>query len=578
MIVLLSSKRRLVQGFLAAMLAGSSFLMPVARLAQPVAAQGATASDGVLAVVGATTAPFYAAPAGEVLSTLPTGAVVTAIGRTADSEWVQIISEQGDTGWVEAAAIVAFGLNRLPVTDGATTAPAGADTAAPTPAGIATATAPAATATATVVPPTATPTATPTQTPAPTATPVPPTATPAPTPTAARPATASNSAATAKSILAIVGGAGTDLLAAPDGEKVKSLGIADALTVTGRNEATDWLYATTADGDIGWVPAKSVVAFGVESLPVVGGVAADAAASATETAAPSDAATAPAPSEEATAATPEEPAAASGATAANAIMATVTLTDARLNIRSGPDASFRVVGKAKPGEELAATGRTSAGDWVRVERSDLPGGTGWVATEFLSFDAPVDSLPVVADAVQEHQTPRPLRLPSAPPRRRLPATAARCSACPRRRRSRPTHPRPHCLPRWRPKRSPWPIRLAIKARPVPDLSGRIAFQDGRNNIYIYDLESGAVRWLTNGFEPDISRDGSKVTFVRGGGVENGIWTVNIDGSDPRLVYGGGEIMRSPKWSPDGTVDCLQPQFGVVQVLGPATLPGLRLVP
>jgi Tol biopolymer transport system component len=92
---------------------------------------------------------------------------------------------------------------------------------------------------------------------------------------------------------------------------------------------------------------------------------------------------------------------------------------------------------------------------------------------------------------------------------------------------------------------------AIKAQAVPGLSGRIVFQDGRNNIYVYDLASGNVTWLTNGYDPDVSRDGAKVTFVRGGGSDNGVWSINMDGSDAKMVYGSGDIIRSPKWSPDG---------------------------
>jgi Tol biopolymer transport system component len=91
---------------------------------------------------------------------------------------------------------------------------------------------------------------------------------------------------------------------------------------------------------------------------------------------------------------------------------------------------------------------------------------------------------------------------------------------------------------------------AVAARPA-GLEGKIVFQDGRNNIYVYNLQTGAVNWLTHGFDPDVTRDGQRVTFMRGGGNVNGIWTINIDGSNERRIQGGGEIMRGPKWSPDG---------------------------
>ena len=83
------------------------------------------------------------------------------------------------------------------------------------------------------------------------------------------------------------------------------------------------------------------------------------------------------------------------------------------------------------------------------------------------------------------------------------------------------------------------------------LSGNLAFQDGRNNIYIYNLDTGEARFLTNGYDPAISPDGTQVAFNRGGGDDNGIYTINLDGSEETKIWGEGEILRSPKWSPDG---------------------------
>ena len=42
--------------------------------------------------------------------------VHTAIGRSADNAWVQLVSADGDTGWVSANAVmVTGGLNALPI-------------------------------------------------------------------------------------------------------------------------------------------------------------------------------------------------------------------------------------------------------------------------------------------------------------------------------------------------------------------------------------------------------------------------------------------------------------------------------
>ena len=56
--------------------------------------------------------------------------------------------------------------------------------------------------------------------------------------------------------------------------------------------------------------------------------------------------------------------------------------------------------------------------------------------------------------------------------------------------------------------------------------------------------------LTHGFEPAISRDGSKVAFTRYGSTP-GIYAINSDGSNERTVFGERVALTSPKWSPDG---------------------------
>jgi len=150
-----------------------------AQLSAPSIAQAQSA--GRLAVVGAQGADVYDAPDGTVVESLTAGATLTAVGRTADSLWVVVETDDQTSGWVETQRIVIFGTDQLPVMletpaqSPTATQPADA-TIADTPAATAAATK-AATKAATAVPPTPTlapPTATPTSLP-PTPTPVPPT-------------------------------------------------------------------------------------------------------------------------------------------------------------------------------------------------------------------------------------------------------------------------------------------------------------------------------------------------------------------------------------------------------------------
>ncbi|MEZ4682579.1 MAG: hypothetical protein R2932_51065 [Caldilineaceae bacterium] len=48
----------------------------------------------------------------------------------------------------------------------------------------------------------------------------------------------------------------------------------------------------------------------------------------------------------------------------------------------------------------------------------------------------------------------------------------------------------------------------------------------------------------------MSPDGTQVAFTRGGG-ENGIYLIQVDGSNEHKIFGERELLRSPKWSPDG---------------------------
>ncbi|MFN8470506.1 MAG: SH3 domain-containing protein, partial [Caldilineaceae bacterium] len=399
---------------LAAVLVAALLITPSAVGPQVVQAQEAPQGRGQMAVVGASGAALYSAPQGDVLGTLPLGTVLTATSRTADSTWIEVTTTEGDSGWVKRNDVVAFGLDKLPVSDSgsdtgsaapaattaATAAPAKAATAATAPTATKAPSTPttAPTATATAVPPTATP--------EPTATPVPPTPTTEPTvaptavlteaPTRVPASGTSSSAGTARSLVAVVGGAGAELYDVPNGQKLQDLPMASTLTAALRNPAGDWVFVTTSDGASGWTPVAGLVAFGLDQLPVldVSGEAATAPIANGTGAGVTETVTGTVPvtvteamaeaTAESTAATPEN--AAESATPVQGVPALVTITEQRLNIRSGPSSEYRILGKAQPGEELTATARTPDSQWVQVARADLRDGLGWVAAEYLKVE------------------------------------------------------------------------------------------------------------------------------------------------------------------------------------------------
>lgn len=502
-----------------ALLGPGGFAMTPAAYAQQ--------TDGVLAVVNVADAPLLAAPGGARVGALALGSVVTAVRRTADGQMVEVVTEAGASGWVSSTSLVAFGLDGLPAV-GAADQSAGATATQPA---VAAPTATNAPATATPAP---SPTATQTPTPAPTATPLPtatPTALPSPTPLPTVAAAAAGASSAGQ--LAVVGMGGTTLYDAPDGAAVAQLAPADTLTVIARDATGAWLYATHASGDKGWTTAADLVVFGVDSLPVLG--AAPAASPAEE--APAE--EAPADATPAGAATAPPPAATVAAPPARADVAPgqaaaqVNAEGVRLNVRSGPGASYRVVGKAADGETLAAVGRNDTGNWVRVARADLPGGEGWVAAAYVVLDQPIDLLPVVAaDAAPAATASAPAATAPAPA-----ATVASAAVD---------------TPTRTPAALATPTRAATPtARTSPTgLSGKLAFMDGLGGIFLYEFATGAVRRLTSGYDPELSPDGRQVVFTRGGN-DNNIYVINVDGSGEREVFGDGEVLRAPKWRPDG---------------------------
>src|SRR5690606_34874934 len=96
-----------------------------------------------------------------------------------------------------------------------------------------------------------------------------------------------------------------------------------------------------------------------------------------------------------------------------------------------------------------------------------------------------------------------------------------------------------------------PQTAALSGAAASDLHGTLVIQSSPGGmIHGYSLDKGTLWPLTRGFDPAISPDGQTVAFVRDGG-ENGIYLIEIDGSNEQLIFSGRERLSAPKWSPDG---------------------------
>jgi hypothetical protein len=530
---------------------GARDVARAAPLAPPVEQAAGAAILGVVNRVGAQV--LSAPEGGDAVAALDLGTIVNALGRSADNQWVVVTTNDGATGWMAAADLVIFGLEDLPVMLGEG-AEGGAEQAAPTvpaaPAQLPTPTPRPPTPTPTPVPPT--PTFTPTFTPVPptptfTATPVPPTATPPPTRAVAteRPAAtrASSSVGTpgrsGASIVAVVGAQGAPLYASPGGETLRTLPVGTALNADARSADGAYLRVRANGGATGWVDAARVVAFNAQSLPVADGSApapeagaAPAIESVTTPTRAAPAAATAAPVEEAAAVTATMGVTTTADGAAprptprddGRPRAVVQMTGLRLNVRAEPSTDATIITKALPREEFIVLGRNAAGDWVQIELPESEGGAGWVAADYVTTSVPLGDLPVVGSAGTGEV-------------RAAPAAGATSSAA----AVVPSLALPTATPA---------TRAAARTAPT-GLDGVLAFQDGRNNIYTYNLGTGELRWLTNGYDPAVSPDGTEIAFTRGDGHNNGIYRINLDGSGEQKVFGEGQLLRSPKWNPAG---------------------------
>lgn len=527
---------------------------------QSVAYAQSSADAGRLAVVGAQGADLYESPDGTVMETLRAGATLTAVGRTADSLWVVVITDADQSGWVETQAIVIFGTTQLPVmleTDVATPAATVAMTGTMTTT-VATGATVVATKVATALPPTATavvPTATPSPLPsptlAPTATPSPlPTATPSPVPSPTLAPTATAFVGAQSELVAVVGSGGTSLRSAPAGDVLATLSTGAALTAIGRTADSNSLLVRTIDGTTGWVDVSAVVIFNVKSLPVRDG-AADATdtASMTETISsePSTTITDTAALTDTVAAVSVAPqvAVANTATAVptqslrptpvadGRPTAQVAMSGSRLNMRSGPGTTFPVIGKALPREVFVALGRNGDNSWVQLEVPDVVGGFGWVSTTFVVVSDAITNLPISL-AINETADPASAAIP-------LPAvtTPLTDNAAPVEDAAVPAAP---VAP---------PAPSPAQSTGATGLAGKMVVQSRwGETFYLYDLATGSVRSVGSGLDPAISPDGTQIAFSRIGNA-NGIYLIGIDGSNERKIFGDRDGLMSPKWSPDG---------------------------
>lgn len=189
-------------------------------------------------------------------------------------------------------------------------------------------------------------------------------------------------------------------------------------------------------------------------------------------------------------------------------------TQITTTLYAAPDTTADVLDTVPPGSLVVVT--QAQGDWYRIiHLGDSP--YAWVPAIALTFDLaqPEENTPAVSQAAGAGVTVAVSTGPSS-------AT------------SRPAS-----------------NSLSGPATANSGLRGTLVFQTANGGtIYVYDLASQSLRSLTGGFDPALSPDGKTVAFTRVGGAQ-GVYLIDIDGQNERLIYSGSESLRAPHWSPDG---------------------------
>lgn len=79
-------------------------------------AQRSTSSvDSILGVVRSAESPLYTIPDGDISESLRVGTSLILLGRTEGFDWLNVETDAGQSGWIEASNIVAFRIEGVPV-------------------------------------------------------------------------------------------------------------------------------------------------------------------------------------------------------------------------------------------------------------------------------------------------------------------------------------------------------------------------------------------------------------------------------------------------------------------------------
>jgi len=67
----------------------------------------------------------------------------------------------------------------------------------------------------------------------------------------------------------------------------------------------------------------------------------------------------------------------------------------QVNVRTGPNTEYQLIGVLIAGQTAPAIGRTSGGDWIQITYAGVPDNVAWVYSPFVVLDPPGAFLPII---------------------------------------------------------------------------------------------------------------------------------------------------------------------------------------
>ncbi len=93
----------------------------------------------------------------------------------------------------------------------------------------------------------------------------------------------------------------------------------------------------------------------------------------------------------------------------------LTVTNDFVNVRTGPNTAYQLLGRLNQGEKAPVRGKSADGAWWQISYASGPGGIGWVFGEYVQANGAAASVPVASAPPLPTQPPAPPAQPAPQP-------------------------------------------------------------------------------------------------------------------------------------------------------------------